>query len=217
MHRLYIISGCNGSGKTTASYSILPGILKCSQFVNSDEFANSLSPFDPTAASVQASRMMLLKIRYCISKRLDFAIETTLATRTLKRLLAACQALDYSVTVLYFWLNSPELAVKRVAARVASGGHNIDEQTIRRRYIVGLQYFFEEYAPQADTWILADNSSIPFKVVAKGGAGGAFFYEPEEYARILNLARFTKPETDYVAPRKIIFRPRVPPPTDKTL
>ena len=69
MPRLYILSGCNGAGKTTASYTLLPEMLECREFVNSDEFAKSLSPFDPSAASVSASRYMLLKIRYLLSKR----------------------------------------------------------------------------------------------------------------------------------------------------
>ena len=72
------------------------------------------------------------------------------------------------MTVLYFWLNSPELAIERVKARVAAGGHNIPEETIRRRYNVGLSYFFNDYAPACERWILADNSQIPFRVIAEG-------------------------------------------------
>ena len=79
------------------------------------------------------------------------------------------QEAGYYVTVLYFWLNSPDLAVKRVKARVAAGGHNIPEETVRRRYRVGIGYFFHDYAPICDRWILADNSKVPFKVVAEGG------------------------------------------------
>ena len=133
MPRLYIISGCNGAGKTTASYSLLPEMLDCSEFVNSDEFAKSLSPFHPENASIQASRYMLLKIRYLLKKRSDFAVETTLATRTLMKTIRMAQDAGYSVTLLYFWLNSPELAIERVKARVEAGGHNIPVDTIIRR------------------------------------------------------------------------------------
>ena len=73
MPKLYIISGCNGSGKTTASYTLLPDLLNCREFVNSDEFAKSFSPFDPGAASVTASRYMLMKINYLLERRADFA------------------------------------------------------------------------------------------------------------------------------------------------
>jgi predicted ABC-type ATPase len=165
---LYIISGCNGAGKTTASYSLLPEMLGCKEFVNSDEFAKGLSPFDPSKASIQASRYMLMKIRYLLKRGQDFAVETTLATRTLLKIVKQAQAAGYTVTLLYFWLNSPELAIARVRARVEAGGHNIPEETIVRRYHTGIYYFFNLYAPISERWILADNSQIPFRVVAEG-------------------------------------------------
>ena len=147
---------------------MLPEMLECSEFVNSDEFAKGLSPFQPEKAAIQASRYMILKIRYLLKRQLDFGIETTLATRTLMKTVRIAQAAGYTVTLLYFWLNSPELAVERVAARVEKGGHNIPEETIRRRYRVGIDYFFHDYAPICERWILADNSQIPFRVIAEG-------------------------------------------------
>ena len=131
MPRLFIISGCNGSGKTTASYSVLPELLDCGEFVNSDEFAKSLAPFNPEKASVAASRYMLLKIRYLFERKQDFCIETTLATRFLLKMIRNAQEAGYYVTIVYFWLSSPELAIARVKARVEAGGHNIKEETIQ--------------------------------------------------------------------------------------
>lgn len=168
MQRLFIISGCNGAGKTTASYTLLPEMLECRQYVNSDEFAKGLAPFDPESVSVQASRLMLMRIRYLFSKKEDFSIETTLATRSLLKMIREAQAEGYFVTLMYFWLNSPDLAVARVKARVEAGGHNIPEETVRRRYRVGIKYFFRDYAPLCDRWILADNSQVPFRVIAEG-------------------------------------------------
>ena len=81
MPKLYIISGCNGSGKTTASYTLLPDLLDCREFVNSDEFAKSLSPFNPSAASITASRYMLMKINYLLGRYEDFSIETKFIDR----------------------------------------------------------------------------------------------------------------------------------------
>lgn len=189
MPRLYIISGCNGAGKTTASYSLLPEMLECSEFVNSDEFAKSLSPFDPSLASIQASRYMLMKIRYLLKKEKDFAIETTLATRTLLKIVKNAQAAGYTVTLLYFWLNSPELAMERVRARVEAGGHNIPEETIRRRYQVGVDYFFHIYAPISERWILADNSQIPFRVIAEGSKDDVINVRDKEiFAKIKSIA-----------------------------
>ncbi|MBQ8483968.1 MAG: zeta toxin family protein [Bacteroidales bacterium] len=190
MPRLYIISGCNGAGKTTASYSLLPEMLDCSEFVNSDEFAKGLSPFNPEKASIQASRYMLMKIRYLLKKQRDFAVETTLATRTLLKTARLAQDAGYTVTLLYFWLNTPELAIERVKARVETGGHNIPEETIRRRYHVGIDYFFHYYAPICERWILADNSQIPFRVIAEGSKDDVINIRDEEtYEKIKAIAQ----------------------------
>ena len=188
MPKLYIISGCNGSGKTTASYTLLPDLLNCREFVNSDEFAKSFSPFDPSAASVTASRYMLMKINYLLGRLADFAIETTLATRSLIKIIRQAQGLGYEVTLLYFWLHSPELAIQRVHDRVTAGGHNIPDQVVRRRYVMGLQYFFDSYIPEIDRWILADNSKPPFSVVAEGSKGLVYIKDNEKYQLIRSIA-----------------------------
>ena len=199
MPKLYIISGCNGAGKTTASYTLLPEMLECSQFVNSDEFAKGLSPFNPEQASIQASRYMLLKIRYLFARKEDFGIETTLATRTLLTMIAMAQKEGYSVTLMYFWLDSPDLAVARVKARVAAGGHNIPEETVRRRYRVGISYFFKDYIPLCDRWILADNSKVPFRVIAEGSKNDIINIKDEKtYEKIRKSAYETEEWTSNI-------------------
>lgn len=185
---MYILAGCNGAGKTTASYTLLPEMLECSEFVNSDEFAKSLSPFDPSEASISASRYMLLKIRYLLERRFDFSIETTLATRSLVGIIQRAKELGYSITLLYFWLNSPDLAVKRVADRVLTGGHNIPEDVIRRRYERGIRYFFDTYCPICDRWVLADNSESPFVVVAEGNRTDKYIKDQKKFDRIYAIA-----------------------------
>ena len=194
MPRLYIISGCNGSGKTTASYTLLPDLLDCREFVNSDEFAKSLSPFDPGAASVTASRYMLMKINYLLDRRADFCVETTLATRSLMKIVEQAHGLGYEVTALYFWLSSPELAIQRVHDRVAAGGHSIPDHVVRRRYVMGLQYFFDTYIPVIDRWVLADNSRSPFTVVAEGSKQVMYIKDNEKFHLIWSIAH---PDEDY--------------------
>lgn len=169
---MYIISGCNGSGKTTASYTLLPELLDCSEFVNSDEFAKSLAPFHPETAYITASRYMLKKLRYLFTRREDFCIETTLATRSLLKMVRMAQDQGYFVTVVYLWLRDPEIAVKRVAARVEAGGHDVAPDIIRRRYYTGLEYFFDLYSPVCDKWMLVDNSETDFRIIAEGSAKG---------------------------------------------
>ena len=168
MPKLYIIAGCNGAGKTTASYTVLPEMLECKEFVNADEIAKGLSPFNPESVAIEAGRLMLSRIRELMDDGVDFAFETTLATRSYTSFIRDAQAKGYRVTLLYFWLNSPNLAVRRVAERVAAGGHNIDEETIRRRYVKGIDNLFNLYMDIADYWLLVDNSKSSFKIIAEG-------------------------------------------------
>ena len=181
---MYIISGCNGSGKTTASYTLLPELLDCSEFVNSDEFAKSLAPFHPETAYITASRYMLKKLRYLFTRREDFCIETTLATRSLIKTVRMAQDQGYFVTVVYMWLRSPEIAVKRVAARVEAGGHDVAPDVIRRRYYTGLEYFFDLYSPVCDKWMLVDNSETEFRIIAEGSAKGTTVRDLPLYQQI---------------------------------
>jgi len=167
---LYVIAGCNGAGKTTASYTILPEMLGCKEFVNSDEIAKGLSPFnaDSITVAVEASRIMYKRIRELIAAEKTFALETTLASRSIAKLLLGAQEKGYYVTLLYFWLNTPDLAVERVKNRVAAGGHNVSEVTVRRRYDAGIHNLFELYLPICDYWMITDNSLSPMEVIAKG-------------------------------------------------
>ncbi len=145
MKRLYIISGCNGAGKTTASYTILPEMLNCNEFVNADEIAKGLSPFNPNKLAIKAGRLMLTRINELLESGIDFAFETTLSTRSYVNTIKKAQKKGYFVTMLYFWLDSPDLAVERVKIRVKEGGHDIPEQTIRRRYDLGISNLFNLY------------------------------------------------------------------------
>ena len=168
---LYIISGCNGAGKTTASYTVLPEILDCREFVNADEIARGLSPFNPESMAIEAGRLMLMRIEELLSHNETFSIETTLATRLYFNLVQRAQAKGYTVRLLFFWLNSPELALQRVSERVAKGGHNIPEPIVRRRYVAGINNLFQLFMNEVDYWTIYDNSEYPAVQVASGGKG----------------------------------------------
>ena len=154
---LYIIAGCNGAGKTTASYSVLPELLDCKEFVNADEIAKGLSPFNPESVAIEAGKLMLQRIELLLSQNKTFAIETTLATRSYATLVERVRHTGYRVVLLFFWLASPEMAIERVAKRVREGGHNIPTDTIIRRYWLGLENFFNIFAPIVDSWMFFDN------------------------------------------------------------
>lgn len=171
MPNLYIIAGPNGAGKTTAAYTLLPDILHITEFVNADEIARGLSPFNVDGVAFEAGRLMLQRIDYLMGKGENFAFETTLATRSYVSLIRRARAVGYVVTLIFVYLASPELAIQRVAKRVSEGGHNIPEETIRRRYDRGLRNLFELYMPICDYFLLVNNSEPKTVAVASGGIG----------------------------------------------
>lgn len=170
MPNLYIIAGCNGAGKTTTSYTVLPEMLNCKEFVNADEIARGLSPFQPETVSFQAGRIMLHRIKELLKAKGDFGFETTLSTRSYVHLIGNAKDLGYTVVLMYFWLDSVDLAKARVKARVESGGHNIPPIVIERRYTRGLKNFSKYYKGLADRWIIYDNSDEEPALVAEGNA-----------------------------------------------
>ena len=168
MKNLYIIAGCNGAGKTTASYTVLPEILQCKEFINADEIAKGLSPFNPEQVAIQAGRLMLTRINRLIQNETDFAFETTLASKSFLKTIEKAKKKGYFITLIFFWLISPELAIERVKIRVKEGGHNIPQEVIVRRYYAGLNNFFNLYMNKVDYWMFFDNSDMISKIIAEG-------------------------------------------------
>jgi len=151
---LFIIAGCNGAGKTTASFTVLPELLHIKEFVNADEIARGLSPFQPETVSIEAGKIMLNRINELIKQNQDFAFETTLASRSFAQLCKSVQQKEYQVCLTFFWLDSIELAIERVKQRVLDGGHNIPTETIIRRYGAGLKNFFTN-----EKWLIIQKHS----------------------------------------------------------
>jgi predicted ABC-type ATPase len=164
--KLYIIAGCNGAGKTTASFTILPEILDCKEFVNADEIAKGLSPFQPEKVSFEAGRIMLKRINELLTENQNFAFETTLSTKSYKNKITEAKAKEYRVTLLFFWLQSIDLAKERVKTRVLEGGHNIEPDVIERRYIKGIKNLFDIYLPIVDGALIFDNSDGKHELIA---------------------------------------------------
>lgn len=164
---LYIIAGCNGAGKTTASFTILPEILDCKEFVNADEIAKGLSPFQPEKVSFESGRIMLRRINELLEANVNFAFETTLASKSYKPKITEAKRKNYTVTLLFFWLQNVDLAIERVKIRVSEGGHNIETEIIKRRYKNGIKNLFEIYLPIADEIMIFDNSEGKHDLIAE--------------------------------------------------
>lgn len=156
--KIIIIAGPNGAGKTTFAREFLPNEAGCPVFVNADLIAAGLAPFAPETAAVQAGRLMLQELARHFANRESFAFETTLSGRTYLHHIRTWQAAAYQVKLIFLQLDSPEEAIIRVAQRVRQGGHDIPQDTIRRRFFAGLDNFKRLYAPQVDAWALYDNA-----------------------------------------------------------
>jgi predicted ABC-type ATPase len=168
---LYVIAGPNGAGKTTFIKKFLPEYAGCINFVNADLIAAGLSPFAPEAAAIKAGRIMLEQIRTYARKGSDFAFETTLSGMTYAKLFKQMKDSGYEIHLIFLWLRDVELALKRVAERVKSGGHDVPEDVVRRRFKRGIENLFTIYRPLIDRWILYDNSFGSPVLIAKETKG----------------------------------------------
>lgn len=192
MPNLYIIAGCNGAGKTTASYTVLPEILDCKEFINADEIAKGLSPFQPEKVAIQSGRIMLKRIDELLTSKADFAFETTWSSKSYVNTVKEAQENGYNVTLIYFWLNSVDLAKERVKVRVSEGGHNIPAEVIDRRYKLGLENLFKLFIPVVDYWMIFDNSSNDSNLISEGGRGEENKVYDKEIWRTLNAVAYGK-------------------------
>jgi predicted ABC-type ATPase len=183
MPNLYIIAGCNGAGKTTASFNVLPKALDCEEFVNADEIARGISPFHPEKVAIEAGKIMLRRIDKLIAAKLDFAIETTLTTTTYRQTIREAQSNGYEVTLLFFWLNSEELAIDRVKQRVSEGGHNIPEETIRRRPPRNTE-FIRHFLDICDNYMMVDNSNTAYVYIAEKMEGIEVIHSEELFRQL---------------------------------
>jgi predicted ABC-type ATPase len=147
-----MIAGPNGAGKSTVAPGLLAGALGVVEFVNADLIARGLSGFDPDRAAFEAGRIMLDRIEYLSTQRVNFAFETTLASRSFAPRVAQWRRVGYVFHLVYVWLPHPDIAIARVADRVRLKGHHVPEEIVRRRFLSGLGNFFRLYRPLADRW-----------------------------------------------------------------
>ena len=155
------------AGKSTAAQSLLPSFLGTNEFVNADEIARGISPFNPEAVSFLAGRLMLERLQSLMGRGASFAFETTLSTRYYLRLIKEARSGGYSVRMIFLWLPNVRLARERVKQRVLEGGHNIPDNIIQRRYDRGLKNFFSSFIQVLDTWVFIDNSKGAFELIAE--------------------------------------------------
>lgn len=155
--RIFMFAGPNGAGKTTTAMSFISSGM-VDEFLNADEIAKGLAPLHPESMALLAGKLMLKRLDEFFNANKNFAFETTGSGINYIKYLKAAQAKGYEVHLMFLWLPSPDLAVKRVAKRVEQGGHNIPEDVIRRRYYSGIKNLVTHYLPLVDQALILDNS-----------------------------------------------------------
>jgi predicted ABC-type ATPase len=153
-----VIAGPNGSGKTTFAREYLPKEAGVVHFVNADLIAGGLSPLRPESAAVAAGRLFLSELDRLARARVDFAFETTLSGLVYRARLHRWKAVGYRIEIIFLRLPSPRLALRRIAARMKQGGHDVPRADVLRRFTRGWNNFQTTYRPLADAWAVYDNS-----------------------------------------------------------
>jgi predicted ABC-type ATPase len=153
-----IIAGPNGAGKTTFACEFLPREGGIIHFINADLIASGLSPLRPALATLSAGRLFLAELDRFSAAYSDFAFETTLSGLTYVDRIKTWKNRGYRIELVYLQLESPEIALKRIAARVREGGHDVPAADVRRRFVRSWHNFEKVYRPLCDAWWLYDAS-----------------------------------------------------------
>lgn len=184
MPNLFIIAGPNGAGKTTTAIKLLPDFLDCVEYVNADNIAKGISPFNVEAVAFQAGRVMLERMKDLAERKIDFAFETTLSAKSYVSFLKYCKSKGYEITLIFIWLDSPEIAKQRVKSRVEKGGHNIPEKVIERRYKKGIENFGKYFVKLCDEWMIWNNSGTEAVLIAQGAGAEKVIFDKIIYQEI---------------------------------
>jgi predicted ABC-type ATPase len=171
---LWLLAGAEGVGKTSFAFKHISAITGSKSFVNLDEIARGLSPFDPELKRVRAARFALQILRETLRSgeagANSLTVETTLSGRTHLKTIEMAHAAGWPVHILYFAVKTPELALARIARRVSEGGHNVPEADARRRFARSLANL-PEYLAACDSWRVHDNNGQDPATIAEGRQG----------------------------------------------
>ncbi len=163
---LLLIAGPNGAGKTTFAREILTRELKGMRFLNADEIARGLSPFDPSLVAFKAGRLLLGEARELIDHKQSFALETTLSGKSHVKLIKRAKDAGYQIVLHFLWLPSPHESIRRVRQRVAKGGHHVSAKDIRRRYPRISHNLIHHYMPLVNRWHFWDAHAPSFTALS---------------------------------------------------
>ncbi len=176
---LYIVAGANGSGKTTFAKSFAS--LNDLYFINADEIAKELDSKDISKYKVKAGKIFFQELELNLKKDKSFVIETTLSGKYLIKYIQKAKKLNFYISLIYLFLETPQANILRVKNRVLNGGHDIPTKDIIRRFYRSKNMFWNAYKDIVDEWIIYYNSNEIFEEIADKDT----IYDNEKYQEFL--------------------------------
>lgn len=193
MPEFVLIGGPNGAGKTTAAQHLLPAALGIREFVNADEIARGLSPFNPEGSAIAAGRLAIERAHALAASGTSFGMESTCSGRSHARMLQRFRALGYRLSLLFLWLPTAQAALDRVARRVREGGHHVPAEIVVRRYRAGARNLSRLYLPLAELALIYDNSGTSGRLIAERHPGeGLIVHDDACWRVILEAAQWPR-------------------------
>lgn len=159
----FLFSGINGAGKTSL-YAAINAREYLGERISIDSIAHSLGDWSDAAVQVRAGRMAIERVRACISEGRTFNQETTLPGAVIVKQIMAAREAGYKVTMHYVGVNSVDIAIDRVHARIARGGHGISDEVIMRRW-AGMPEALGKVMPLCDKVCFYDNTDLFRQIV----------------------------------------------------
>ena len=173
--RVIVFAGPNGSGKSTTNHRVLqdPELNFHGEYINADDIAKSLESeiSDYHERNVKAAEIAEQRRQKAMQEGRPFAFETVMSTPEKVAIMAQAKARGYDVSLVFVTTNDPEINIKRVAVRVAKGGHSVKPDAIRKRYRSAMA-LLPCALEHADTALIVDNSyEQPLDVALKKNDG----------------------------------------------
>jgi predicted ABC-type ATPase len=182
---IVIIAGGNGAGKTTFARAFLQEYDY--EFLNADEIAKSLSAENPAKRKISAGKLFFQKLNEAVAQNKSILIESTLSGRYLQRYIENLKKRNYQTTIIFLFVESPEVLIERIAERVKKGGHFVPEEDVRRRFARGKQNFGNVYKDLVDAWSLIYNSEGAFYDVALGENKEIEIFDENLYQKFMQI------------------------------
>lgn len=185
--KLIIIGGANGSGKTTFAREIVANFgLK---YLGADEIAAEINAAEPEKVAIEAARIFSKRFNDSLESGESLIVESTLSGLSLKKFLLKARENSFRISVFFVYLDSAELCVRRVSARVAKGGHHVPPEDVRRRFVRSNQNFWNLYKDLADDWFLFFNAGDSFEQVSNGDEKGVIIIDEARYQQWQKMAK----------------------------